>query len=123
MGRLWRDGGPEGRCQRGGSRGLEREGPGPADQDAREADARPREKPRIREGSPGSRPAGVAPRAGLRRAGHRQRGADPDRRPVSVRVVRGRSVPIVRHRPCSGPKPLTPAESVGFRYTRPIYSG
>ena len=46
---------------------------GKRDQAAREADARARQEPRVREGGAGARPAGAAARAGLRRAGPRQR--------------------------------------------------
>ena len=54
-------------------RGDEREGPRQADQAAREADARARPEPRVREGGAAARPAGGAARAGVRRAGRRQR--------------------------------------------------
>jgi excinuclease ABC subunit B len=46
-----------------------REGPGQAHQAAREADARTRTQPRVREGGAGARPARAAARAGLRRRG------------------------------------------------------
>ena len=59
-----------------GDRGAEREGPRQAHQAAREADARTRAQPRVREGGAGARPAGAAARAGLRRGRRRQRGAD-----------------------------------------------
>ena len=53
--------------QSGRGRGAEREGRGQAHQAAREADARARQEPRVREGGAGARPAGGAARAGLRR--------------------------------------------------------
>ena len=78
--RLQRTGRPEEAEGAGGQRrgrGAVGEGPQQAHQAAREADARARAQPRVREGGAGARPAGAAARAGLRRLGARPYRADP----------------------------------------------